>query len=192
MPEPLDVAAVRRRFPALSREQDGRPVAYLDGPGGSQAPDTVIDAIAGHLRGGSANDGGVFATSLETIALLADARAAAAAMTGSEPDEIAFGANMTTLSFLLAHAVARTFAPGDEVVVTALDHDANVAPWLRVAEDHGLVVRRAGVRADATLDTDALLALIGERTRVVAVTLASNAVGSITDVAPIAEAARRR
>jgi cysteine desulfurase family protein (TIGR01976 family) len=153
-------------------------------------PDAVIEAIAGHLTRGTANDGGVFATSLDTIGLVAAAREAAADLTGSSSDEIAFGANMTTLSFLLAHAVARTLAPGDEIVVTELDHDANVAPWLRVAEDHGLVVHRAPVRAaDATLDTDALLALIGERTRVVAVTLASNAVGSITDLAPIAAAA---
>jgi cysteine desulfurase family protein (TIGR01976 family) len=186
----LDVEAVRRRFPALTRAQDGRPVAYLDGPGGSQAPDVVIEAIAGHLRRGSANDGGVFATSLETIELLAEARAAAADLAGSAPEEIAFGANMTTLNFLLAHAVARTLRPGDEIVVTTLDHDANVAPWLAVAEDHGLVVRCAGVRPDATLDTDALLGLIGARTRVVAVTLASNAVGSLTDLAPIAAAAR--
>ncbi len=186
----LDVEALRRRFPALAREVAGRPAAFLDGPGGSQAPDTVIAAIADHLRRGTANDGGVFATSLDTIDLVAAARSAAADLTGSSPDEIAFGANMTTLSFLLAHAVARTLAPGDEIVVTELDHDANVAPWLRVAEDHGLVVRRAPVRTeDATLDADALVALIGPRTRVVAVTLASNAVGSLTDAPRIAAAA---
>jgi len=190
MDDRLDVTALRRRFPALAREVGGRPAAFLDGPGGSQAPDTVIEAIAGHLAGGTANDGGVFATSLDTIELVASAREAAADLTGSSPDEIAFGANMTTLSFLLAHAVARTLAPGDEVIVTELDHDANVAPWLRVAEDHGLVVRRAPVRReDATLDSDALVGLIGERTRVVAVTLASNAVGSITGLGPIAAAA---
>ena len=191
MPAPLDVDAVRRRFPALARRHDGRAVAYLDGPGGSQAPDTVIDAIGDHLRRGTANDGGVFATSLETIDLIAVARSAAADLAGSGADEIAFGANMTTLNFLLAHAVARTLTPGDEIVVTALDHDANVAPWLRVAEDHALVVRRVGVRADdATLDLEALLGAIGERTRVIAVTLASNAVGSLTDAAPIVAAAR--
>jgi cysteine desulfurase family protein (TIGR01976 family) len=191
MDDPLDVEALRRRFPALAREVAGRPAAFLDGPGGSQAPDAVIEAIAGHLTRGTANDGGVFATSLDTIGLVAAAREAAADLTGSGSDEIAFGANMTTLSFLLAHAVARTLAPGDEIVVTELDHDANVAPWLRVAEDHGLVVHRAGVRReDATLDPAEVAGLIGERTRVVAVTLASNAVGSITDLAPIAAAAR--
>ncbi|HEV3002801.1 MAG TPA: cysteine desulfurase-like protein [Solirubrobacteraceae bacterium] len=176
---------VRSRFPALARG-----AAFLDGPGGSQAPEEVIEAIAGHLRRGTANDAGVFATSRETVALIAEARRAAAALTGSEPEEIAFGANMTTLNFLLAHAVARTLAPGDEIVVTQLDHDANVSPWLRVAEDHGLVVRTAPLRTeDATLDVDALEALIGSRTRVVAFTLASNAVGSLTDARRIADAA---
>jgi cysteine desulfurase family protein (TIGR01976 family) len=176
---------VRSRFPALARG-----AAFLDGPGGSQAPEEVIEAIAGHLRRGTANDGGVFATSRDTIELIAGARRAAAALTGSAPEEIAFGANMTTLNFLLAHAVARTLAPGDEIVVTELDHDANVAPWLRVAEDHGLVVRTAPVRApDATLDVDALEALLGDRTRVVAFTLASNAVGSLTDARRIADSA---
>src|SRR3712207_1045810 len=106
---------VRHRFPALARD-----AVFLDGPGGSQAPDVVIEAIAGHLRRGTANDGGAFATSLETIDLLARARAAAADLAGSAPEEIAFGANMTTLNFLLAHAVARTLDPGDEIVVTAL------------------------------------------------------------------------
>ena len=176
---------VRSRFPALARG-----AAFLDGPGGSQVPESVIEAMADHLRNGTANDGGVFATSRDTIALIAEARRAAAALTGSEPEEIAFGANMTTLNFLLAHAVARTLAPGDEIVVTELDHDANVAPWLRVAEDHGLVVRTAPLRRDdATLDVDALEALLGERTKVVAFSLASNAVGSLTDAKRIAGAA---
>ena len=189
---PLDVAAIRARFPALRRSQDGVPVAYLDGPGGSQVPQAVIDAIAEQLAAGTANDGGAFATSRATEALLHDARVAAGRLCGSEPAAIAFGANMTTLSFLLAHAVARTFAPGDEIVVTDLDHDANVAPWLRVAEDHGLVVRRAPVRTeDATLDHDALEGLLNERTRLVAFTLASNAVGSLTDAPRLVAAAHR-
>jgi cysteine desulfurase family protein (TIGR01976 family) len=175
----------RSRFPALARN-----AAFLDGPGGSQVPEEVIAAIAGHLRRGTANDGGVFATSHETIELMAEARRAAARLTGSEPEEIAFGANMTTLNFLLAHAVARTLEPGDEIVVTELDHDANVAPWLRVAEDHDLVVRVAPVHAaTATLDVDALEGLLGERTRVVAFTLASNAVGSIPEAQRIVRAA---
>ena len=185
MAQPLDPHAVRPRFPALARD-----AAFLDGPGGSQAPDAVIEAIAGHLRNGTANDGGVFATSHDTIELLATARRACGELTGSAPEEIAFGANMTTLNFQLAHAVARTCAPGDEIVVTDLDHDANVSPWLRVAEDHGLVVRHAPLRhADATLDVDALASLLNERTRVVAFSLASNAVGSVTDARRIADLA---
>src|SRR4051812_16620792 len=184
MTAPLDPVLVRPRFPALASG-----AAYLDGPGGAQVPESVIEAMAAHLRAGTANDGGAFATSRATIALIAQARRAAAQLTGSEPEEIAFGANMTTLNFLLAHAVARTLRPGDEIVVTDLDHDANVAPWLRVAADHDLVVRVAPVRADATLDVDALEALLGERTRIVAFTLASNAVGSLTDAARIARAA---
>ena len=190
MPRSFDPSVVRPHFPALARVEGGRPAVFLDGPGGSQAPETVIEAMAAHLRRGTANDGGAFSTSKATIALIADARRAAAALTGSEPEEIAFGWNMTTLNFQLAHAVARTLAPGDEIVVTELDHDANVSPWLRVAEDHGLVIRRAPLGPDATLDVDALEALLGERTKVVAFTLASNAVGSVPDAARIARAAR--
>ena len=180
----LDVDAVRRRFPALAR-----PVAYLDGPGGSQVPDVVIEAMRAHLERGTANDGGAFATSRQTAELVAAARAAAADLTGSAAEEIAFGPNMTTLNFLLAHAVARTLRGGDEIVVTQLDHDANVAPWVRVAEDHGLVVREAPVRQDGTLDAADVEALLGDRTRVVAFTLASNALGTITDAPRIAAAA---
>jgi cysteine desulfurase family protein (TIGR01976 family) len=181
----LDPHAVRSRFPALARED-----AFLDGPGGSQVPDEVIAAMSDRLRRGVANDGGVFATGQEMVALLGEARTAAARLTGSTREEIAFGPNMTTLNFLLAHAVARTLEPGDEVVVTQLDHDANVAPWLRVASDHGLVVRTAPLRTkDATLDLEALEALLGERTRVVAFTLASNAVGAIPDAARAVRAA---
>ena len=183
----LDLAALRGRFPGLA----GRAVLF-DGPGGSQAPEVVIDAMSEYLRASNANLGGTFRTSLESDVVITRARAAAADFTGSEPEEIAFGANMTTLNFLLAHAVARTLEPGDEIVVTDLDHDANVSPWLLVAGDHDLVVRSAPIRtSDGTLDDDALEALIGERTRVVAFTLASNALGSITDAARIAAAAGR-
>jgi cysteine desulfurase family protein (TIGR01976 family) len=183
----LDVQALRRRFPAL---ESG--AAYLDGPGGSQAPQEVLDAVDGYLRASNANLGGAFPTSAATDALMERARVAAAEFTGGEPEGIAFGANMTTLNFLLAHAVARTLEPGDEIVVTALDHDANVSPWMLLAQDHGLTVRTAPIRAeDVTLDVDALEALLGDRTRVVAFTLASNAVGSIPDAARIAAAAHR-
>ena len=181
----LDVAAIRARFPALSAG-----AAFFDGPGGSQVPQEVIDAVGGYLRESNANLGGAFATSRASDELLARAREAAADFTGGDPEGIAFGANMTTLNFALAHAVARTLEPGDEIVVTQLDHDANVSPWLRVAEDHGLVVRTAPVRAeDMTLELEALEELIGERTRVVAFTLASNAVGTIPDAKRIATAA---
>jgi cysteine desulfurase family protein (TIGR01976 family) len=191
-PSPLDVAALRRRFPALARVVGGRPAAYLDGPGGSQVPDVVIDAMTSYLRGSNANLGGAFATSEESDALYAEARKAGADFTGSASDEIAFGANMTTLSFLLAHAVGRTLEPGDEIVVTQLDHDANVSPWLWIARDFGLIVRTAPLRPeDATLDLDALEALVGDRTRVVAFTLASNAVGSKPDARRIVAAAHR-
>jgi cysteine desulfurase family protein (TIGR01976 family) len=179
------VAAVRGRFPALAGG-----VAYFDGPGGSQVPREVLDATAACLREANANLGGAFATSAAADEVMERGRVAAADFTGGDPDGIAFGANMTTLNFLLAHAVARTLEPGDEILVTQLDHDANVSPWLLVAADHDLVVRDVPIRAaDVTLDHDALEALIGERTRVVAFTLASNAVGSLTDPARIAAAA---
>ena len=185
--QPLDVTAVRERFPALASR-----AAYLDGPGGSQVPREVLDAVAGYLRDSNANLGGAFPTSASSDEVMASGRAAAADFTGAEPPGIAFGANMTTLNFQLAHAVARTLEAGDEILVTQLDHDANVSPWLLVARDHGLVVRKAPIRMDdVTLDEDALEALIGERTRVVAFTLASNAVGSIPDAARIAAAAHR-
>jgi cysteine desulfurase family protein (TIGR01976 family) len=181
------VAAVRARFPALSGD-----AVYLDGPGGSQVPEQVIHAMSAYLRDANANLGGAFATSAASDDVMERGRAAAADFTGGEPTGIAFGANMTTLNFLLAHALARTLEPGDEIVVTQLDHDANVSPWLLLAADHGLVVRHAPIHAaDVTLDHDALEALIGERTRVVAFTLASNAVGSLTDPARIAAAAHR-
>ena len=181
----FDVEAVRERFPALAR-----PLIFLDGPGGSQVPQTVIDAMTCCLRDANANLDGAFPTSLGATAIVARARDAAAEFTGSTPEEIAFGPNMTTLNFLLAHAVARTLAPGEEIVVTDLDHDANVSPWLIVARDHGLVVRHAPIRSeDGTLDEDALEALLGPRTRVVAFTLASNALGSIPDAKRIADAA---
>ncbi|MGH2745394.1 MAG: aminotransferase class V-fold PLP-dependent enzyme, partial [Thermoleophilaceae bacterium] len=176
---------MRERFPALASG-----AAYLDGPGGSQCPREVLEAVDGYLQGSNANLGGAFQTSAASDEVMARGRDAAAEFTGAEPEGIAFGANMTTLNFLLAHAVARTLAPGDEIVVTQLDHDANVSPWLLVAADHDLVVRHAPIRAnDVTLDHDALERLIGERTRVGAFTLAANAVGSLTDPARNAAAA---
>jgi len=183
----LDLTAVRSQFPALATG-----AAYFDGPGGSQVPQRVIDAMTAYLRDSNSNLGGAFRTSHESDEVMERGRAAAADFTGGEPEGLAFGANMTTLNFQLAHAVARTMKPGDEIVVTALDHDANVSPWLVVAEDHDLVVRTAPLRVeDMTLDLDRLEQLVTDRTRVVAFTLASNAVGSIPDAERIAAAAHR-
>jgi cysteine desulfurase family protein (TIGR01976 family) len=181
----LDLARVRDQFPALAGG-----AAYFDGPGGSQVPQRVIDAMTAYLRDSNSNLGGAFRTSRESDEVMERGRAAAADFTGGDAEGIAFGANMTTLNFQLAHAVARTLSPGDEIVVTALDHDANVSPWLVVAGDHDLVVKTAALRVeDMTLDVDALEGLVGERTKVVAFTLASNAVGSIPDAERIAAAA---
>lgn len=179
---PLDLAAVRARFPALAR-----PLAFLDGPAGTQVPDTVIEAIAGYLRTSNANTGGAFATSVESGALVDCARSAAAAFLGCASDEVGFGQNATTLNFALTRTVGRELAPGDEVVVTRLDHDANVAPWLELAHDRGIVVRLADLRPeDGTLDLDDLAAQLGPRTRVVAFPWAANSLGTVQDVARIA------
>jgi cysteine desulfurase family protein (TIGR01976 family) len=176
----FDVEAVRARFAALRQ-----PLAFFDGPGGTQVPDGVVDAIAAYLRGSNANSGGEFPTSRATDALVADARLAAAGFLGCGPDEVAFGANMTTLNFALTRALARELRPGDEVVVTKLDHDANVAPWLHLADDLGLRVQFADVRDDTTLDLADLERRLSERTRVVAFPWAANAVGTVQDVARV-------
>jgi cysteine desulfurase family protein (TIGR01976 family) len=186
----LDVDAARSRFPGLRREVGGRVAAFFDGAGGSQVPDTVADAVARYLLHTNANEGGEFVTSYETGALLDEAHAAVADFVGADPAEIAFGANMTTLNFLLTHAVGRTLAPGDEIVVTQLDHEGNVSPWLLLAEDRGVEVQVVGMRAeDGTLRLDELEAAVGERTRVVAFTLASNAIGTVPDARRIVDVA---
>jgi cysteine desulfurase family protein (TIGR01976 family) len=183
----FDVDALRAEFPALALEQDGRPVAYFDGPGGTQVPQRVIDAIATYYRTSNANDGGAFATSERSDASKADGHAAVADFVGAaSPDEIKFGANMTTLTFHLSRSLGAMFAPGDEIVVTTLDHEANVSPWRRLADDRGLVIRTVDIRPDdVTLDLEALEAALGSRTRLVAVGYASNAVGSINPVREI-------
>jgi cysteine desulfurase family protein (TIGR01976 family) len=185
----LDSGWVRAQFPALRIEVGGRPAIFLDGPGGTQVPQRVIDAMADYLAGRNANAGGAFLTSRRTDETIAAARRAMADLLGCDPGEIVFGPNMTTLTFALARALGREIAPGDEIVVTRLDHDANVAPWRALAEA-GAVVREADVREeDCTLDGDDLARQIGPRTRLVAVTHASNAVGSVVDVASVARAA---
>ena len=183
----LDVSAIRSQFPALERTLDGQPYAYFDGPGGSQVPQVVADAMTHSLLHQNANSGGAFATSHEADASVQAAREAAADLMGSHPDEIAFGPNTTTLQYLLAHAAARSFAPGDEIITTELDHDSNVSQWLQVGEDHGLVVQQARLhRTDGTLDLHHLESLLSPRTRVVAFTLASNHLGTVTPYREIA------
>jgi cysteine desulfurase family protein (TIGR01976 family) len=180
----LDVLAVRARFSALERG-----LAFFDGPGGTQVPDQVIEAIAHYLRESNANVSGPYETSRRTERLVADSRLAAASFLGGSPDEVIFGANMTTLNFALSRSAAREWAEGDEVVVTRLDHDANVSPWLELAHDLGLVVRFADIRDDTTLDLENLAAQLTDRTRVVAFPWASNAVGTLVDVTRVAELA---
>jgi len=175
------VEEVRARFSALQQ-----PLAFFDGPGGTQVPDSVIEAIAGYLRESNANTGGPFATSRHTDALLVEAHETAARFLGATVDEVAFGANMTTLNFALSRAASRDWSKGDEVVCTRLDHDGNVSPWLELARDKGLVVRFADVDDECRLDLDQLRSLLGRRTRVVAFPWASNAVGTVTPVAEIA------
>ena len=151
---PFDVEAVRAQFPALRRLQDGRPVVFLDGPGGTQVPDRVIDAVAGYYRTMNANSGGAFITSQATDALAAAAHAGVADFLGAaSPAEVKFGANMTTLTFHVSRAIGATLAAGDEIVVTTLDHEANVSPWRALAADRGLVVRTVDIHPeDGTLD----------------------------------------
>ena len=176
-----DIDAIRRSFSSLSRTgADGRPLVFLDGPGGAQVPDVVIDAMADYLRHSNANIDGAFVTSQETTELVDSTRVAAADFLGSKPEEVIFGPNMTTINFNLVHSFCRTLEPGDEIVTTALDHDANVSPWLLCAKDHGLVVRTADVLdGDLQVEPAALQALVGPRTKVCAFTLASNAVGTV-------------
>ncbi|HEY8437747.1 MAG TPA: cysteine desulfurase-like protein [Candidatus Limnocylindrales bacterium] len=186
----FDVGALRARFPALAIQDGGRPVALFDGPGGTQVPDTVIDAVATYYRTSNANHGGPFLTSRRSDAVAHEAHVAMADLLGAgSPDEIKFGANMTSLTFHVSRSIAATMSPGDEIVVTILDHEGNVGPWKAIAADRGLVIRTLDIRdADCTLALDQLDDLLGDRTRLVAVGWASNAVGTIN---PVAEIVRR-
>jgi cysteine desulfurase family protein (TIGR01976 family) len=188
----FDVEALRRRFPSLAVEHDGRPLVFFDGPGGTQVPDTVIDAVGRYYLESNANSGGPFSTSRRSDAIAAEAHAAMADLLGAPGgDTITFGANMTSLTFHVSRSIAATMTPGDEILVTGLDHEANVGPWRSVAAERGLTVRTAEVRLDdATLDLDHVDALIGPRTRLVAFGWASNAVGTINPVTEIARRAR--
>ena len=182
----FDVEALRRRFSSL-----GQGFAFFDAPGGSQVPDEVGEAMARALREASANLGAPYATGHRVEQIVDEAKAGGAGFLGCEPAEVVFGTNMTTLNFALSRTAARDFAEGDEILVTRLDHDGNVAPWLEAAEDHGLVVKVVDVHADTTLDLDDLESKLSERTRVVAFPWASNAVGTITDARRIGELAHR-
>jgi cysteine desulfurase family protein (TIGR01976 family) len=183
----LDLAAIRAAFPSLGVELNGQAVVYFDNPGGTQVPQACIDAIAQYLGSANANTGGAFLTSQRTDAVLAEAHAAMADfLNAADAREIVFGANMTTLTFAVSRAFGRTLKPGDEIVVTALDHDANIAPWLALQEERGAVVRMANFDpATCTLDMDDLRAKINEKTKLVAVGYASNAVGTTNDVATV-------
>jgi cysteine desulfurase family protein (TIGR01976 family) len=176
----LDVGAVRARFPALASG-----VAFLDGPGGTQVPQSVIDAIAAYLRESNANLGGAFAASRRSDELIERAHEAAARFLGCRAEETIFGANMTTLNFALTRALGRTLQAGDEILVTRLDHDGNVSPWLELARDRDLRVDFVDIEADTGLDLADLERKLTERTRVVAFPLASNALGTTADAARV-------
>jgi len=180
----LDVDAVRARYSALQR-----PLAFFDGPGGTQVPDEVIEAIARYYRESNANVSGPYETSRRTEALVTQARLTAAEFLSCAPGEAIFGANMTTLNFALTRAAAREWRAGDEILVTKLDHDANVSPWLELARDRDLGVQFGEIQEDTTLDLDDLERKLTDRTRVVAFPVASNAIGTLTDVRRIVELA---
>jgi cysteine desulfurase family protein (TIGR01976 family) len=175
------IEAVRRRFRALAV-----PLAFFDGPGGTQCPDSVIEAVSGYLLTSNANLGGAFITSQVSAEVVAAARAAASDLLGAAPDEVVFGANMTSLNFALTRTAGRDWDAGDEVIVTRLDHDANIAPWLELAADRRLEVRFCEIDDDCRLDLDHLRSLLSPRTRVVAFPWASNAVGTVTPVREVA------
>jgi cysteine desulfurase family protein (TIGR01976 family) len=181
----LDINWVRSQFPSLSQTVHGHPAAFLDGPGGTQVPQRVIDAISDYLRRDNANTGGAYATSRHTDAMLSDARAAMGDFLNCSGDEIVFGPNMTTLTYAMSRAIGREWGAGDEIVVTRLDHDANVSPWLAL-EEKGVTVRWAEIHEeDCTLDLDDLASKINKKTRLVAIGYASNAVGTINPVKKI-------
>jgi cysteine desulfurase family protein (TIGR01976 family) len=185
------VEEIRSRFPALERRHNGLPVAYFDGPGGTQVPREVVAAMSDYLFHHNANTHWVYPTSVETDAVIAAARQAAADLLGGAPDEVAFGQNMTTLTFHLARALGRSWGAGDEVVVTELDHHANQAPWDALARERGITVRRVRVDAErGVVDWEALARTIGPQTRLLAIGAASNALGTITDVAAAARLAK--
>ncbi|MCC6604095.1 MAG: cysteine desulfurase-like protein [Anaerolineae bacterium] len=187
----FDPMPLRAQFPALQLEVGGKTAVFLDGPGGTQVPHSVIDAMSGYLRHGGSNAGGPFFTSRYTDDVTHAARLAMMDLYNARrPEEIVFGQNMTSLNFSLSRALARTWQPGDEIIVTRLDHDANISPWLLAAEDRGVTVRWLDFDpTDCTLRLDTLPELLNDKTRLLALTYASNAVGSISDVRRAAQLA---
>jgi cysteine desulfurase family protein (TIGR01976 family) len=182
MPTSLDINWVRAQFPSLRQTVGAHSAAFLDAPAGTQVPQRVIDAVRDYYEQSNANTCGAFLTSRRSDALIASARSAMADLLNCVPDELFFGPNMTTLTFALSRAIGRELQPGDEIVVTTLDHDANVAPW-RALEERGIVIRQVDIHLeDCTLDLDDLRRKITPRTRLVAVGYASNAVGTINPV----------
>lgn len=187
----LNPDLLRAQFPALRQEINGQTAVYLDGPGGTQTPQRVIEAIGQALTLGISNQGGPFLASARTDAIVQQARQAIADLYNARtPEEIVFGQNMTSLTFAISRAIARTWQPDDEIVVTRLDHDANISPWLLAAEDRGVRVRWLDFNpTDCTLKLEMLPNLLNERTRLLAISFASNAVGTITDVRRAAQMA---
>jgi cysteine desulfurase family protein (TIGR01976 family) len=182
-PPVASIAAIRRHFPALCRVHGEEPVAYFDGPGGTQVPTAVVDAMSDYLLRHNANTHWAFLTSVETDAIISGARMALADFLNAAPNEIAFGANMTTLTFHLARALGRRYERGDEIVVTELDHHANVAPWRALEKERGVTVRVAKMIPETgQLDWDDFDRQLNSRTKLVAIGAASNALGTITDV----------
>jgi len=185
-PAALDLNYVRSQFPSLAQTVNGHPAVFFDGPGGTQVPQRVIDAISDYLRRDNANSGGNYPTSRRTDAVIVAAREAMADFFHCAADEVVFGQNMTSLTFGISRAIGRDLKPGDEIVVTRLDHDANVSPWLAMAEDRGVTVRWAEIHdEDCTLDMADLASKINAKTKLVAVGYASNAVGTINPVKEI-------
>lgn len=184
---PLDVWECRRQFPALSKRENGLPVTFFDAAAGTQVPHAVLDAVVRYLVETNANHGGTFVTSRESDALLISARMALADFLGTaDPDTIVFGANMTTLTFAFSRAISRTWKPGDEILLTRLEHDADFTPWVRAAEDAGVRVQVADIiPEEGTLDMADFVGKLSPRTRLVAVTAASNAIGTLTPIEEI-------
>lgn len=186
------VDSIRRQFPALDRIHKGRPVAYFDGPGGTQVPRSVVESMVDYLYHHNANTHWVYPSSVETDAMIASARGVVAEFLNASADEIVFGPNMTTLTYHLSRALGREWSAGDEVIVTELDHHGNVAPWQALARERGVVLKHLRLRVESgTLDLSTLPALLGPRTRLLAIGAASNALGTITDVAAACSMARQ-